>query len=173
MYTGEPIPEEQAQDQAPAAEAQPSEPLWYKDAVIYQLHVKAFFDSNNDGVGDFRGLTSKLDYIQELGVNAVWLLPFYPSPLKDDGYDVADYHNVHPQYGTRSDFRNFVREAQRRGLKVITELVVNHTSDQHPWFQAARQAPAGSPERDYYVWSDSDKKYKGTRIIFTDTEKSN
>jgi maltose alpha-D-glucosyltransferase/alpha-amylase len=173
LYTGEPIPEEEAQDPAPAAEAQPTEPLWYKDAVIYQLHVKAFFDSNNDGVGDFRGLTSKLDYIQELGVNAVWLLPFYPSPLKDDGYDVADYHNVHPQYGTREDFRTFVREAQRRGLKVITELVVNHTSDQHPWFQAARQAPAGSPERDYYVWSDSDKKYKGTRIIFTDTEKSN
>jgi maltose alpha-D-glucosyltransferase/alpha-amylase len=173
LYTGDPIPEEEQQEAQPAADAQPTEPLWYKDAVIYQLHVKAFFDSNNDGVGDFRGLTSKLDYIQELGVNAVWLLPFYPSPLKDDGYDVADYHNVHPQYGTRSDFRNFVREAQRRGLKVITELVVNHTSDQHPWFQAARQAPAGSPERDYYVWSDSDKKYKGTRIIFTDTEKSN
>jgi len=173
LYTGEPIPEEEQDAAQPAAEAQPTEPLWYKDAVIYQLHVKAFFDSNNDGVGDFRGLTSKLDYIQELGVNVVWLLPFYPSPLKDDGYDVADYHNVHPQYGTRSDFRNFVREAQRRGLKVITELVVNHTSDQHPWFQAARQAPPGSRERDYYVWSDSDKKYKGTRIIFTDTEKSN
>jgi len=169
----EPIPEEDEEAAGAAPAAQPAEPLWYKDAVIYQLHVKAFFDSNNDGVGDFRGLTSKLDYVQDLGVNALWLLPFYPSPLKDDGYDVADYHNVHPQYGTRADFRTFVREAQRRGLKVITELVVNHTSDQHPWFQAARQAPAGSPERDFYVWSDTDQKYKGTRIIFTDTEKSN
>ncbi len=147
--------------------------LWYKDAVIYQLHVKAFFDSNDDGLGDFRGLSSKLDYISDLGVNTVWLLPFYPSPMKDDGYDVADYHNVHPQYGTRQDFRQFVREAHRRGLKVITELVVNHTSDQHPWFQAARRAPADSPKRDFYVWSDSDQKYKGTRIIFTDTEQSN
>jgi maltose alpha-D-glucosyltransferase/alpha-amylase len=173
LSNAEPIPEEDEEVAGPSPEAQPAEPLWYKDAVIYQLHVKAFFDSNNDGVGDFRGLTSKLDYIQDLGVNALWLLPFYPSPLKDDGYDVADYHNVHPQYGSRSDFRNFVREAQRRGLKVITELVVNHTSDQHPWFQAARQAPPGSPKRDYYVWSDSDQKYKGTRIIFTDTETSN
>ncbi|HEX6296856.1 MAG TPA: maltose alpha-D-glucosyltransferase [Burkholderiales bacterium] len=146
---------------------------WYKDAVIYQLHIKAFFDSNNDGIGDFKGLAAKLDYIQELGVNAIWLLPFYPSPLKDDGYDVADYHNVHQHYGSRADFRNFVKEAHRRGLKVITELVINHTSDQHPWFQAARRAPPGSKKRDYYVWSDSDKKYKGTRIIFTDTEASN
>ena len=147
--------------------------LWYKDAVLYQVHVKAFFDSNNDGMGDFRGLTSKLDYIQDLGVSALWLLPFYPSPLKDDGYDVSDYHDVHPQYGTVADFKQFVREAQRRGLRVITELVVNHTSDQHPWFQAARRAPKGSPKRDYYVWSDTDQKYKGTRIIFTDTETSN
>jgi maltose alpha-D-glucosyltransferase / alpha-amylase len=130
------------------------DPLWYKDVVIYQLHVKAFFDSNDDGIGDFRGLTSKLEYIKELGVNAIWLLPFYPSPLKDDGYDVADYHNIHPMYGTRADFRTFMREAHRAGLKVITELVVNHTSDQHPWFQAARRAPIGSPKRDYYVWSD-------------------
>ena len=150
-----------------------SDALWYKDAVIYQLHVKAFFDSNNDGMGDFAGLMSKLDYIQELGVSAIWLLPFYPSPLKDDGYDVSDYHNVHPQYGNVADFKAFVREAQRRGLKVITELVVNHTSDQHPWFQAARRAPTGSRKRDWYVWSDSDKKYSGTRIIFTDTETSN
>jgi maltose alpha-D-glucosyltransferase / alpha-amylase len=157
----------------PAAAESPSDALWYKDAVVYQLHIKAFYDSNNDGIGDFKGLTSKLDYIQELGVNALWLLPFYPSPLKDDGYDVSDYHNVHPQYGSRSDFRIFVREAHRRGLKVITELIVNHTSDQHPWFQAARQAPPGSPKRDYYVWSDTDQKYKGTRIIFTDTETSN
>jgi maltose alpha-D-glucosyltransferase/alpha-amylase len=147
--------------------------VWYKDAVIYQVHVKAFFDSNNDGMGDFKGLTSKLDYIQDLGVSAIWLLPFYPSPLKDDGYDVADYHDVHPQYGSVADFKLFVREAHRRGLKVITELVVNHTSDQHPWFQAARRAPPGSPKRDYYVWSDTDQKYKGTRIIFTDTETSN
>ena len=147
--------------------------LWYKDAVIYQLHVKAFFDANNDGIGDFKGLTSKLDYIQELGVNAIWLLPFYPSPLKDDGYDVSDYHDVHPHYGTLEEFKQLVQEAQRRNLKVITELVVNHTSDQHPWFQAAREAPPGSAKRDYYVWSDTDDRYKGTRIIFTDTEKSN
>jgi maltose alpha-D-glucosyltransferase/alpha-amylase len=147
--------------------------LWYKDAVIYQLHVKAFFDSNGDGLGDFSGLTEKLDYVQELGVNTIWLLPFYPSPLKDDGYDVADYHAVHSQYGTTPDFRQFVREAHRRGLRVITELVVNHSSDQHPWFQAARRAPAGSSKRNFYVWSDTDQKYKGTRIIFTDTETSN
>ena len=157
------------------AGAQPlaRDPLWYRDAVIYQLHVKAFFDSNNDGLGDFRGLTEKLDYVQELGVNTIWLLPFYPSPLKDDGYDVADYHNVHPQYGTRADFRQFVREAHRRELRVITELVVNHTSDQHPWFQAARRAPRGSAKRDFYVWSDDPNRYAGTRIIFTDSEKSN
>ncbi|MGE5640270.1 MAG: maltose alpha-D-glucosyltransferase [Clostridia bacterium] len=157
----------------PTAVTAGEDALWYKDAVVYQVHVKAFFDSNNDGIGDFRGLTSKLDYIQDLGVSAVWVLPFYPSPLKDDGYDVADYTDVHPHYGTRADFRHFVREAQRRGLKVITELVVNHTSDQHPWFQAARRAPPGSRKRNWYVWSDSDQKYSGTRIIFTDTEASN
>jgi maltose alpha-D-glucosyltransferase/alpha-amylase len=149
------------------------EALWYKDAVVYQLHVKAFFDANYDGLGDFPGLIEKLDYVRDLGVNTIWLLPFYPSPLKDDGYDVADYHNVHPQYGTRNDLRTLVREAHRRGLRVITELVVNHTSDQHPWFQAARRAPAGSSKRDFYVWSDTDQKYDGTRIIFTDTETSN
>ncbi|MES2564561.1 MAG: maltose alpha-D-glucosyltransferase, partial [Pseudomonadota bacterium] len=149
------------------------DPLWFKDAVIYQLHIKAFFDSNDDGIGDFRGLTAKLDYIRDLGVNVIWLLPFYPSPLKDDGYDVADYHNVHPTYGTRADFRTFMREAHRAGLKVITELVVNHTSDQHPWFQAARRAPPGSSKRDFYVWSDDPSKYSETRIIFTDTETSN
>jgi len=157
----------------PAPQPTTGDPYWYKDAVIYQLHIKAFFDSNGDGLGDFRGLTSKLDYVKDLGVNTLWLLPFYPSPLRDDGYDVADYHNVHPQYGTRADFRNFVREAHRRDLRVITELVVNHTSDAHPWFQAARRAPAGSSKRDFYVWSDDDTKYKGTRIIFTDTETSN
>ncbi len=154
------------------AEAQ-KDPLWYKDAIIYQLHIKAFFDSNDDGIGDFQGLTDKLDYVKDLGVNTIWLLPFYPSPLRDDGYDVADYRNVHPLYGTRDDFERFVREAHRRDLRVITELVVNHTSDQHPWFQAARRAPKGSSERDYYVWSDTPEKYAGTRIIFTDTEKSN
>jgi maltose alpha-D-glucosyltransferase / alpha-amylase len=127
----------------------PVDPLWYKDAIIYQTHVKAFRDSDADGYGDFKGLTEKLDYIASLGVTAVWLLPFYPSPLKDDGYDVSDYHNVHPQYGTVADFKHFVREAHRRGLKVITEMVVNHTSDQHPWFQAARRAPPGSRKRNY------------------------
>ena len=147
--------------------------LWYQDAVIYQLHVKAFCDSNDDGIGDFRGLTGKLEYIRELGVNTIWLLPFYPSPLKDDGYDVADYHNIHPQYGTRADFRNFMRAAHDAGLKVVTELVVNHTSDQHAWFQAARRAPRGSTKRNFYVWSDDPQKYSGTRIIFTDTENSN
>ena len=143
--------------------------LWYKDAIIYQLHVKAFGDSNNDGIGDFRGLIQKLDYIQDLGVNTLWLLPFYPSPMRDDGYDISDYHNIHPEYGSRADFRAFVREAHRRGLKVITELVINHTSDQHPWFQAARQAPPGSPKHKFYVWNDDDKKFPETRIIFTDT----
>ena len=147
--------------------------LWYQDAVVYQLHVKAFFDSNGDGIGDFRGLASKLDYIRNLGVNTLWLLPFYPSPFKDDGYDVSDYHNVHPQYGTRADLRAMLREAHRNGLKVVTELVINHTSDQHAWFQAARRAPPGSSKRDFYVWSDTDQKYSGTRIIFTDTETSN
>jgi maltose alpha-D-glucosyltransferase / alpha-amylase len=149
------------------------DPLWYKDAVIYEVHVRAFFDSNEDGIGDFAGLTRKLDYIQELGVNTIWLLPFYPSPGRDDGYDIADYHNIHPQYGTRRDFRNFVREAHRRGLRVITELVINHTSDAHPWFQAARRAGAGSPKRNFYVWSDTPDRYAGTRIIFRDTESSN
>jgi maltose alpha-D-glucosyltransferase/alpha-amylase len=146
---------------------------WYKDAIIYQLHVKAFFDSNNDGIGDFKGLTSKLDYIQELGVNTIWLLPFYPSPLKDDGYDIADYRNVHPSYGTVEDFREFVREAHARDLRVITELVINHTSDQHPWFQKSREAEWGSEWHDFYVWSDTDQRYDGTRIIFSDTEISN
>jgi maltose alpha-D-glucosyltransferase / alpha-amylase len=147
--------------------------LWYKDAIIYQLHVKAFFDANNDGIGDFAGLTQKLDYLQDLGVTALWLLPFYPSPLRDDGYDIADYRNVNPNYGTMRDFRTFVRECHDRGLRVITELVINHTSDQHPWFQRARTAKPGSAHRDYYVWSDTDQKYLGTRIIFLDTEKSN
>jgi maltose alpha-D-glucosyltransferase/alpha-amylase len=150
-----------------------SDLLWYKDAVVYQAHVRAFADSTNDGVGDFAGLTQKLDYLQGLGINALWLLPFYPSPLRDDGYDIADYENVHPSYGTLDDFDAFIQEAHRRGIRVITELVINHTSDQHPWFQAARRAPAGSPERDFYVWSETNRKYEGVRIIFTDTETSN
>jgi maltose alpha-D-glucosyltransferase/alpha-amylase len=149
------------------------DPLWYKDAVIYQLHVKSFFDSNDDGIGDFAGLMSKLDYIADLGVTAIWLLPFYPSPRRDDGYDIAEYRDVSPDYGTIEEARAFIDAAHERGLRVITELVINHTSDQHPWFQAARKAPAGSPERDFYVWSDDDKLYSGTRIIFCDTEKSN
>jgi maltose alpha-D-glucosyltransferase/alpha-amylase len=150
-----------------------TDPLWYKDAVIYQAHVRAFFDSTNDGVGDFRGLTQKLEYLEGLGINALWLLPFYPSPLRDDGYDIADYENIHPSYGTLADFDRFVEEAHRRNIRVITELVINHTSDQHPWFQTARRAPAGSPERDFYVWSETNRKYEGVRIIFTDTETSN
>ncbi len=149
------------------------DPLWYKDAIIYQLHLKSFFDSNNDGVGDFRGLVEKLDYIAELGVTAIWMLPFYPSPRRDDGYDIADYEGVHTDYGTMDDVRRFIEAAHARGLRVITELVINHTSDQHPWFQRARRAPAGSPEREFYVWSDTDAKYSGTRIIFVDTETSN
>jgi maltose alpha-D-glucosyltransferase/alpha-amylase len=147
--------------------------LWYKDAVIYELHVRAFFDSNDDGIGDFGGLIRKLDYIQELGVNTIWLLPFYPSPGKDDGYDISDYRNIHPSYGTREDFKEFVAEAHRRELRVITELVINHTSDQHPWFAASRRAPLGHKKRNYYVWSDDPNRYAGTRIIFSDTEVSN
>jgi maltose alpha-D-glucosyltransferase/alpha-amylase len=150
-----------------------SDPLWYKDAIIYELHVRAFQDSNNDGIGDFPGLIQKLDYLQDLGVTCLWLLPFFPSPLRDDGYDIADYMTVHPSYGTLEDFQRFLQEAHNRGLQVMIELVINHTSDQHPWFQRARHAPSGSAERDFYVWSDSDQKYKDARIIFTDTEKSN
>jgi maltose alpha-D-glucosyltransferase/alpha-amylase len=153
--------------------AQSPDPSWHHDAVIYQLHVKAFRDSSRDGFGDFTGLIEKLDYIAELGVSAIWLLPFYPSPLKDDGYDIADYTAVHPNYGSLQDFRDFMAAAHARGLRVITELVINHTSDQHPWFQRARSAPKGSPERDWYVWSDDPNRYGGTRIIFTDTETSN
>ena len=149
------------------------DPTWYKDAIIYQLHLKSFFDADNDGVGDFKGLIEKLDYIAELGVTAIWMLPFYPSPRRDDGYDIADYRGVHPDYGTLADVRRFIEAAHSRNIRVITELVINHTSDQHPWFQRARQAPKGSPEREFYVWSDDDDKYSGTRIIFLDTEKSN
>ena len=147
--------------------------LWYKDAIIYQLHVKSYRDANADGFGDFKGLVEKLDYIQQLGANTVWLLPFYPSPLKDDGYDIASYEEINPTYGTIDDFRGFLSAAHDRGIRVVTELVINHTSDQHAWFQRARRAPKGSPERNWYVWSDDPNKYSGTRIIFTDTEKSN
>ncbi|HEV2295737.1 MAG TPA: maltose alpha-D-glucosyltransferase [Tepidisphaeraceae bacterium] len=156
---------------APAA--MPDDPLWYRNAVIYQLHVRSFSDSNGDGIGDFNGLISKLDYLQELGVTAIWLLPFYPSPLKDDGYDIAEYQNVNPAYGTIDDAMRFIEEAHRRQLRVITELVINHTSDQHKWFQRARRAPRGSPEREFYVWSDDPEKYAGVRIIFKDYERSN
>lgn len=146
---------------------------WYKDAIIYELHIKAFMDHNNDGIGDFMGLLSRLDYLEDLGVTAIWVLPFYPSPLRDDGYDIADYYSINPSYGTIKHFKKFIKAAHDRNLKVITELVINHTSDQHPWFQRARKAPKGSVERDYYVWSDDPKKYKGVRIIFQDYEASN
>ena len=152
---------------------QDDDPLWYKDAIIYELHVRAFFDTNGDGIGDFQGLTAKLDYLRDLGVTAIWLLPFYPSPLRDDGYDISDFAEVHPSYGTIRDFRTFVRAANERNLRIITELVVNHTSDQHPWFQRARKAPAGSGNRDFYVWADSPDKYRDARIIFKDFERSN
>ncbi len=145
---------------------------WYKTAVFYELHIKTFYDSNGDGIGDFVGLTQKLDYLENLGVTCIWLLPFYPSPLRDDGYDIADYYNIHPNYGTLDDFKHFLDEAHKRGLRVIADLVMNHTSDQHSWFQAARSDPK-SPYRDYYVWSDTTEKYTGARIIFTDTEPSN
>ena len=150
-----------------------ADPLWYKDAIIYQIHVKSFFDGNNDGIGDFAGLTSRLDYIAELGVNTIWLLPFYPSPRLDDGYDIADYRGVHPDYGTLADVKRFIAAAHEKGIRVIAELVVNHTSDQHPWFQRARAAKPGSIYRDFYVWSNDDRKYAGTRVIFVDSERSN
>jgi maltose alpha-D-glucosyltransferase / alpha-amylase len=145
---------------------------WYKDAVFYEVHVKAFFDGDGNGVGDFAGLTAKLDYLKELGVDCLWILPMYPSPLKDDGYDIADFYGIHPTYGSVEDFQKFMDAAHERGLRVIADLVMNHTSDQHPWFQAAR-ADRASPYRDYYVWSDTDQRYRDARIIFTDTEKSN
>jgi maltose alpha-D-glucosyltransferase/alpha-amylase len=153
--------------------ASATDPFWYKDAIIYELHVRAFADSNNDGIGDFPGLMSRLDYLQDLGVTCLWVLPFFPSPLRDDGYDIANYTDVNPSYGTLSDFKAFLDAAHQRNMQVMIELVINHTSDQHPWFKAARIAPPGSPQRDMYVWSQSDQLYKDARIIFTDTEKSN
>jgi maltose alpha-D-glucosyltransferase/alpha-amylase len=160
------------QRQETSAVLSQDEKLWYKDAVIYQLHVRTFCDSNGDGVGDFRGLTGKLDYLQELGINAIWLLPFFPSPLRDDGYDIADYNSVHPAYGSLQDFKDFLAAAHKRRIRVITEMVVNHTSDQHPWFQEARRSRENA-KRDWYVWSDTDSRYQAARIIFVDTEMSN
>jgi maltose alpha-D-glucosyltransferase/alpha-amylase len=150
-----------------------TDPLWYKDAIIYELHVRAFADSNGDGIGDFQGLISKLDYLQDLGVTCLWVLPFFPSPLRDDGYDISNYTDVNPSYGNINDFKQFLDAAHQRNMQVMIELVINHSSDQHPWFQKARLAPKGSPDREMYVWSDTDKLYEGVRIIFTDTEKSN
>jgi maltose alpha-D-glucosyltransferase/alpha-amylase len=150
----------------------PVDPLWFKDAVFYELHVKAFADSTGDGIGDFAGLTRRLDYLAELGIDCLWILPMYPSPQRDDGYDIADYLGIQPDYGTLSDFRTFLEAAHARGMRVLTELVLNHTSDQHPWFIEARSS-RDNPKRDYYVWNDSDDKYRGTRIIFCDTETSN
>jgi len=150
----------------------PQSALWYKDAVIYQVHVRAFYDSTGDGIGDFRGLAQKLDYLQDLGITAIWLMPFFPSPLRDDGYDISDYRSVHPSYGVLDDFKAFLDAAHKRGIRVIMEMVLNHTSDQHPWFQESRSTRE-NPKRDWYVWSDVDTKYKGTRIIFLDTELSN
>ncbi|KPW28425.1 Alpha-amylase protein [Pseudomonas syringae pv. antirrhini] len=166
-------PKESAMAKKPDAATFIKDPLWYKDAVIYQVHVKSFFDANNDGIGDFAGLIEKLDYIAALGVNTIWLLPFYPSPRRDDGYDISEYRDVHSDYGTMADAKRFIAQAHKRGLRVISELVINHTSDQHPWFQKARNAKPGSKARDFYVWSDTDQKYDGTRIIFLDTETSN
>ncbi len=153
--------------------ASAADPLWYKDAIIYEVPVKSYCDGNGDGIGDFQGLQGKLDHLQTLGVTCLWLLPFFPSPLKDDGYDIADYVNVHPSYGTLDDFKRFLDAAHQRQLQVVVELVLNHTSDQHPWFQRARSAALGTPERDYYVWSDTDQRYGDARIIFVDAERSN
>ncbi|MCW5839067.1 MAG: hypothetical protein KIT29_04055, partial [Anaerolineales bacterium] len=147
-------------------------PLWYKDAIFYELYIRAFKDSNGDGHGDLRGVIEKLDYLQDLGINCIWLLPMFPSPLKDDGYDVADFYNIHTDYGTLQDFKELVDQAHARGIRVIADLVLNHTSDQHPWFQEARQGK-DNPKHDYYVWSDAQDKYRDARIIFLDTEKSN
>ena len=146
--------------------------LWYKDAIIYQVHVRTFYDSNGDGIGDFRGLAQRLDYLQDLGINTIWLMPFFPSPLRDDGYDIADYRTVHPSYGTLDDFKVFLEAAHQRGIRVIIEMVMNHTSDQHAWFQESRKSK-DNPKRDWYVWSETDVRYRGTRIIFIDTELSN
>src|SRR5262245_44884475 len=150
-----------------------SDPPWYQDAVFYEVPVKSFFDGDNDGLGDFPGLTRKLDYLEELGVTCIWLLPFSPSPWRDDGYDVSDYRDVHPAYGTLQDFRTFLREAHRRGIRVAAEMAINHTSDQHPWFQAARAAPPGSPLRDFYIWSDTPDRFREAEVLYGDVQRSN
>src|SRR4051812_512622 len=150
-----------------------NDPVWFKDAIIYELHVRSFYDSNGDGIGDFPGLIQKLDYLEDLGINTIWVLPFYPSPLKDDGYDVSDYYDVHSDYGTLADFKLLLKEAHKRGIRVITELVLNHTSDQHPWFKKARKSKPGSRARDFYVWSDTPEKYKDARVIFSEEESTN
>ena len=149
------------------------DPEWYKDALIYELHVRAFADSNGDGIGDFAGLVEKLNYLANLSVTTLWLLPFYPSPLRDGGYDISDYWGIHPSYGTLEDFKRFLDAAHARGMRVITELVINHTSSDHVWFQRARTSPPGSPARDFYVWSDSAERYADARVIFQDFEVSN
>src|SRR4051794_22145956 len=169
LHASSPRPDAQEATRGAAEQAA----RWHQDAVIYQTHVRAFLDANGDGVGDFVGLTSRLDHIADLGATAIWLLPFYPSPLKDDGYDIADYRGVHPSYGKLRDIRRFVREAHARGLRVVTELVCNHTSEQHPWFQRARRARPGTIARDFYVWSDTEDRYPEARIIFKDFESSN
>ena len=150
-----------------------SDPLWFKRAIFYEIHLRGFFDSDADGSGDFRGLTEKLDYLAWLGVDCIWLLPMYASPLRDGGYDIADYYEVHPDYGVIADVRAFIDAAHERGIRVIADLVMNHTSSDHPWFQRARAAPPGSPDRDWYVWSDTTQRYEDARIIFVDTETSN
>ncbi len=171
---GTPAPDRRAVVRtSPLAPGSAADPLWYKDAVVYQLHVRTFADGNGDGIGDFAGLIARLGYIRRLGANAIWLLPFYESPLKDDGYDIAHYERIDPRYGTMDDFKRFLAEAHRLGLQVFTELIINHTSTAHPWFQASRRAPVGSPKRNYYVWSDSDRRYLGARVIFNDIEPSN
>jgi len=150
-----------------------NDPLWFKDAIIYEVSVRAFFDSNGDGIGDFQGLIQKLDYLEDLGINTIWLLPFFPSPLKDDGFDVTEHCDVHPDYGNLADFKQFLKESHRRGIRVVTELILNHTSDQHPWFKRSRKAKPGSRYRDLYVWSDSTEKYKEARVMFTSEEATN
>jgi len=156
-----------------AATSKNTDPLWFKDAIIYEVSVRAFYDSNGDGIGDFQGLIQKLDYLEDLGINTLWLLPFFPSPLKDDGFDITEYCEIHPDYGTLADFKQFLKEAHRRNIRVITELVLNHTSDQHPWFQKSRRARSGSRYKDYYVWSDTPDKYKEARVMFAEEESSN